>query len=119
MVEARFHSDGQGPDGRPTIEVQSFTLSFDRVELSGTGVVHEGNILVGLLDAADDEPQWQSVQASVGGPQRGEWSASVSTQSRPRRVLIAEADAHRGGIRASSLIALDVAADGAVTQALS
>lgn len=109
--EPVFNSSGVAPDGRPLMEVTLVTVEGKRIALRGTACVYEGNVLVRV-----DSGQDLSVQASAGGPARGDWVAAFDVPVHPVEVSIGGEDAERGGLLQRSTVGLRIAADGSVTR---
>ncbi len=72
-------------DGRPLIEVDSMTRDGDLLELRGTASVYEATLLIRVRAPTGNETV-EVIQASVGGPERGEWSGTI--HARPEDTII-------------------------------
>lgn len=71
----RLESSQVAPDGRPVVEVD-VTGREGRIELAGTAVMSEGELLIEVYGASEVLLQ-RTIQASAGVPGRGEWSAWI------------------------------------------
>lgn len=106
-----FASAGQGPDGRPLIEITRASAHKDVLDLEGTACVYEGNVIVQVGDPTEGESEVSWVQATEGGPGRGDWETSVSLSNQVTTISIGGEDAESGGLLAQSVVVLRVNAD--------
>lgn len=85
-------------DGRPLIEVESMTRNGDLVELQGTASVYEATLLIRVRKPTGNETL-EVVQASVGGPERGSWSATVQAPLEDT-IIIGQHESEEGAVSA-------------------
>ena len=85
-----------GPDSRPLIEVVSVIDHGDTIDLAGTACMHEATLLITVDDR--EEQTVHIATATVGAPERGNWSVSVSAPNRPARISIGADNPGEGNV---------------------
>jgi len=71
-----YATEAVSVDGRPLIEVLELEHRGDDLILAGTASVFEGTVVVRVSDRLGHV--WtHTTQASVGGPERGDWQITV------------------------------------------
>lgn len=96
-------SSGVAGDGKPIVEVAEVTGIEKGLRLSGTACAFEGNVIIEVREAQSDWSRYHT-QATIGGPDRGEWSIIVPVSRYPVTLRIGDEDAREGGIATQSLV---------------
>lgn len=85
-----------GPDGRPLIEVATFSFREGSLAFTGSAVAYEATLLVTFLDGKNDILRVDFVTVSRGGPERGEWTYAGITPDGAVAVRIGQEEMDEG-----------------------
>lgn len=77
MTIPLFATQAVALDRRPLIEIWHASHHGERLTLSGTASVYEGNVLV-EIQGRDGSTTIQHTQATTGGSGRGTWSIDIA-----------------------------------------
>ena len=89
-MSPRRQSRRKAADGKPVIEVEVVTLPDSELRLTGTAVTFEGTVRFAVYEG-DVCIERGHLQATAGGPQRGDWQVRIRPPPRATHVVIAPA----------------------------
>lgn len=96
MTDAeRYCTEATSLDGRPLIEVIAITRNGDSIQLRGTASVFEATLFLEIRDASGTE-QLRTVQATVGGPERGDWTTTLALSPNSTEIIIGQLESEEG-----------------------
>lgn len=89
-------TEATAADGRPLIEVDAAKRAGDTVTLHGTAVAYEATVILDLVDNQGLTRQSTFVTASVGGPERGTWTATVNVDDSIVKIAVHQEEMEEG-----------------------